>query len=309
MELGELKVFVAVATERSFSRAAVRLGRTQPAISQAVRRLEDDLGERLFDRSSKLATLTPAGDALLHEATRLLRLADEAADAVRRHSQRARTVLRIGCDEPDAHTLLPALTVFLADHPHVSVEFRRIADVDMVGEVGAGNVDIGVTTVNRVSGPVASLAVPVTVDGFCVLLPKSHRLAAWREVPLSVMTEGRIITLAGTTTLPGSAASDDGGGAAPLGSFIVMPGIDSLKYAVAQGLGIAIVPRAVVNGRAGAGLVAVPLSATCGVRTLTVVFRKGEGRTAVADEFIEALRRPGARSPARPASISMRASG
>jgi DNA-binding transcriptional LysR family regulator len=82
------------------------------------------------------------------------------------------------------------------------------------------------------------------VDGFCVLLPKSHHLAAWRELPLSVMNEGRIITLAGTTTLPGSVASGDGGGAAPLGSFIVMPGIDSLKHAVAEGLGIAIVPRA-----------------------------------------------------------------
>jgi DNA-binding transcriptional LysR family regulator len=309
MELGELKVFVAVATERSFSRAAVKLCRTQPAISQAVRRLEDDLGERLFDRSSKLAALTPAGDALLPEAKRLLRLADDAADAVRRHSQRERAVLRIGCDEPDAHALLPALTAFLADHPHVSVEFRRIADVDMVGEVGAGNVDIGVTTANRVSGPVACLPVPVTADGFCVLLPKSHHLAAWRELPLSVMNEGRILTLAGTTTLPGSVASGDGGGAAPLGSFIVMPGIDSLKHAVAEGLGIAIVPRAVVNGRAGAGLVAVPLSATGGGCTLTVVYRKGEGRTAAADEFIETLRSAGGRSRPRQASISMRASG
>ena len=75
-----------------------------------------------------------------------------------------------------------------------------------------------------------------------------------------------------------------------------MPGIDSLKHAVAEGLGIAIVPRAVVNGRAGAGLVAVPLSATRGTRTLTVVYGKGEGRTAAADEFIEAR-------------ISMRTSG
>src|SRR5215216_5752144 len=159
MELGELKVFVTVAAECSFSRAAVKLCRTQPAISQAVRRLEDDLGERLFDRSSKVAALTPAGDALLPEAKRLLRLADDAADAVRRHSQRERALLRIGCDEPDAHAVLPALTVFLADRPQVSVEFRRIADADMVGEVGAGHVDVGVTTAKRVSGPVGRLPV------------------------------------------------------------------------------------------------------------------------------------------------------
>lgn len=95
--------------------------------------------------------------------------------------------------------------------------------------------------------------------------------------------------LAGASTPSGSVAPGDGGGAAPLGSFIVMPGIDSLKHAVEEGLGIAIVHGAVVNGRTGAGLVAVPLSTTGGARTLTVVYRKGEGRTAVAGEFIEAL--------------------
>src|SRR4029079_6115535 len=102
MELGELKVFVTVATEHSFSRAAIKLCRTQPAVSQAVRRLEEDLGELLFDRRTKYATLTPAGDALLPEAIRLLRMADEAAATVRQLSQRDRAVLRLGGDVDDA---------------------------------------------------------------------------------------------------------------------------------------------------------------------------------------------------------------
>jgi hypothetical protein len=74
MELGELKTFVTVVAERSFSLAAIRLCRTQPAVSQAIRRLEEDLGERLFDRSAKQPTLTQAGDALLPEAIRRRRL-------------------------------------------------------------------------------------------------------------------------------------------------------------------------------------------------------------------------------------------
>jgi len=64
MELAELKTFVTVVAEQSFSLAAIRLCRTQPAVSQAIRRLEEDLGERLFDRSTKYATLTQAGDAV-----------------------------------------------------------------------------------------------------------------------------------------------------------------------------------------------------------------------------------------------------
>ena len=65
MDLAELQVFLAVATERSFSRAATRLHRTQPAVSQAIKRLEDELDERLFDRSSKDGRLTEAGEILL----------------------------------------------------------------------------------------------------------------------------------------------------------------------------------------------------------------------------------------------------
>src|SRR5215217_6887537 len=96
MELAELKVFLTVASERSFSRAAVKLYRTQPAVSQAIRRLEEQLGERLFDRQTKHATLTEAGSVLLREATRLIDLAEQAKAAVKRQSARSRTLLRIG---------------------------------------------------------------------------------------------------------------------------------------------------------------------------------------------------------------------
>ena len=66
MDLAALKIFLAVAHERSFSRAAAKVHRTQPAVSQAVRRLELELGEQLFDRSSKTGTLTEAGRMLPH---------------------------------------------------------------------------------------------------------------------------------------------------------------------------------------------------------------------------------------------------
>src|SRR5688500_15684957 len=82
MELAELRVFLAVAAERSFSRAALKLHRTQPAVSQSIRRIETALGERLFDRATKDATLTEAGRLLRGYAERLLRLQEEAAAAV-----------------------------------------------------------------------------------------------------------------------------------------------------------------------------------------------------------------------------------
>jgi DNA-binding transcriptional LysR family regulator len=309
MELGELRVFVTVATEHSFSRAAIKLCRTQPAVSQAIRRLEDDLGELLFDRSSKSAKLTQAGDALLPDAIRLLRMADEAVATVRELSQRDRAVLRIGSDEPGAHVLLPALSIFLAKQPHVSIEFRRVADMDVLGEVGAGTIDIGVTTRERVPAPLSSVQVPVPSAGFCVLLPKGHPFASWGELPMTILHSDRLVTLAGAPvpTAVSTCATDDS--AFPTGLFVVMPGVDSLKQAVASGLGIGIVPRAVVsNLTAPAGLVVIPLSAARAVSALTLVYRDKDRQPSAVEDFVDALRSMGEDRALRKTPIAVRAS-
>ena len=307
MELGELRVFVTVATEHSFSRAAVKLCRTQPAVSQAVRRLEEDLGELLFDRSTKSAKLTQAGDALLPEAIQLLRMADEAVATVRQLAQRDRAVLRIGGDEPDAHILLPALSAFLLQQPHVSVEFRRVADLDILAEVGAGTIDIGITTTERVPAPLCSVPVPVLSTGFCVLLPKSHPCASWRELPVTVLHSERLVTLAGLSLPESVALRAPGNAGAPAGAFVVMPGLDSVKHAVSNGLGIGIVPRAVVSSLIPAGLVAIPLPAARADQERRLVYRDTDGHRTTAENFIEAVRCAGEERSSRQAPIAMRA--
>src|SRR5690606_40247019 len=78
VNLDDLRVFSAVAAERSFSKAAARVGRTQPAVSQAVRRLEEAVGARLVDRAQRDGSLTQAGTLLLDYAARMLELSDEA---------------------------------------------------------------------------------------------------------------------------------------------------------------------------------------------------------------------------------------
>jgi DNA-binding transcriptional LysR family regulator len=308
MELAELKTFVAVVAEHSFSLAAIKLCRTQPAVSQAIRRLEEDLGERLFDRSAKHPTLTQAGDALLPEAIRLLRMADEAAATIRQLSQRNRAVLRIGGDEAAAHVLLPALKFFLAKQPHVSIEFRRVADLDTLGEVGAGTIDIGVTTRERVPAPLSSVQVPVLSAGFCVLLPTRHPFASRREVPMTILRSARLVTLAGVplpTPVSTGATTDS---ALPPGSFLIMPGVDSLKQAVANGLGTGIVPRAVSSLTADAGLVAIPLSGSRAASALTLVYRDNDGQPNAVEDFFEAVRSTGEDRASRKAPFAMRSS-
>src|SRR5438046_9256114 len=126
MDLTSLRIFLAVAEERSFSRAAAKVHRTQPAVSQAVKRFEDELGEQLFDRSSKSGTLTDAGRVLHNYGERLVRLAEETESAMRelRDLQRGRVL--IGANEAAVHTLLPIIARFRERFPDLSIDVRRV---------------------------------------------------------------------------------------------------------------------------------------------------------------------------------------
>ena len=172
MTLEDLRVFAVVAAERSFSRAARKLRRTQPAVSQAIRRLEDDAGERLIDRSSRDGTLTDAGELLLDYSTRLLRLADEAAGAVADLRDVRKGRVLIGANEAGVHTMLPLIAAFHASHPAVLVDVRRIHARQMAQEILLRTVDFGLLTFNP---PERELISIVVGSDELVLLVKPER--------------------------------------------------------------------------------------------------------------------------------------
>src|SRR4030095_12015397 len=129
MDLSALKVFLTVAQERSFSRAAAKVHRTQPAVSAARRgvwRLELELGEQLFDRSSKTGTLTEAGKMLQNYGQRLVRLAEETESAVRELRDLRRGRVLIGANEAAVHTLLPLIARFRERYPSIAIDVRRV---------------------------------------------------------------------------------------------------------------------------------------------------------------------------------------
>ena len=146
MDLAALKIFLAVAQERSFSRAAAKVHRTQPAVSQAVRRLEADLGEQLFDRSSKTGTLTEAGRMLQNYGQRLVRLAEETESAVRDLRDLRRGRVLIGANEAAVHTLLPLIARFRQRYPDIAADVRRVPARQIAVEVQQGSLDFGALT-------------------------------------------------------------------------------------------------------------------------------------------------------------------
>src|SRR5256712_2460818 len=146
MDIPALKTFLAVAHERSFSRAAAKVHRTQPAVSQAVRRLETDLGEELIDRSSKSASLTDAGKVLQNYGQRLVRLAEEAESAMREPRDFRRGRVLIGANEAAVHTLLPLIARFRERYPDIAIDVRRVPARQIAVEVQQGSLDFGALT-------------------------------------------------------------------------------------------------------------------------------------------------------------------
>src|ERR1043166_6882322 len=182
MDLQTLRIFLAVAEERSFSRAAAKVHRTQPAVSQGVRRLESDLGEELFDRSSKNGTLTDAGRVLQNYGQRLVRLAEEAESAMRELRDLRRGRVLIGANEAAVHTLLPLIARFRTSYPDIAIDVRRVPARQIAVEVQQGSLDFGALTFHPAE--TGLLEVPVGSDELVLLVPPAHPLATRSQVAM-----------------------------------------------------------------------------------------------------------------------------
>ncbi|HSL22635.1 MAG TPA: LysR family transcriptional regulator [Vicinamibacterales bacterium] len=289
MELQELRAFVAVASERSFSRAARKLGRTQPAISQAIRRLETALGEPLIDRSSRDGTLTQAGLTFREYAQRVLDLAAEAERAVAelRDVQRGRVLL--GANEAAIHTLLPLVAAFQRDHPRVQVDVRRVAARQMSHEVLGRALDFGVLTFHPRERGLASLV--IGSDELVLLTHPSHALAARRRVGLEEV--GRETVIAHTDPSPARErvlrAYEQR--QATLNIAIALPSLDAIKRAVEMKMGVALLPRRCALSEIALGqLAAVRVPELRIPRHVRLVYRQTGERSHAAAAFLEVAR-------------------
>src|ERR1700710_1568939 len=159
MDLFQLETFLAVAEELSFSRAAARLHRTQPAVSQAIAKLEGELGEVLLERSSRDGTLTDAGEVLREYAVKLLNLRGEAAGALTELRSLHTGRLNLAANEYTCLYLLPVLDAFRREHPRVMVAVQRSLASRIADEVLSHTVEMGVVSFRPDDPQVKSIVV------------------------------------------------------------------------------------------------------------------------------------------------------
>jgi DNA-binding transcriptional LysR family regulator len=284
MDIAALKTFLAVAQERSFSRAAAKVHRTQPAVSQAIRRLEVDLGEQLFDRSSKSGTLTDAGRVLHNYGQRLVRLAEETESAMRelRDLQRGRVL--IGANEAAVHTLLPVVARFRERFPDITIDVRRVPARQIAVEVQQGSLDFGALTFHP--SEAGLLEIPVGSDELVLLVHPEHSLASRRQVTMDELATEPVVAHNDPSPARERVLRLFEQRHIALKMVISLPSLDGIKRAVELKLGVALLPRrCAITEIASGRLVGVPVTGISRKRQVTLVCRRAH-RSHAADAFL-----------------------
>lgn len=246
MELRHLRYFAAVAETRHFGRAAERLHIAQPALSQAVRQLEKELGTALFTRTTRHVSLTPAGEFLHHEATRVLDAVEESVRGVRRIADGRSGLVRIAFTGSAAFTQLPRIArAVKRDLPGVALEIHAdlLTPAQATGLLD-GSLDIGVLRPPLSRDGLALRT--IEIESLVLAAPADHRLATEPVVAMADLRAEEFVLFADSHSAVNDAVlrSCTEAGFAPRKEHEA-PGTAALLALVAAGLGIALVPASV----------------------------------------------------------------
>ena len=291
MDLSQLEVLVAVAQERGFSRAAERLHRTQPAVSQAVRRLEDEVGEALFDRSSKDGTLTAAGQVLFEYAQQMLNLRRDARATIRELHDLRRGRVTISANEYTVMYLLPIVAGFRARHPQVKIEVKRSLSSRIPAEVLGREVELGLITF-RPTDPALKSVLAATDDLALVVAP-GHPLASQGEVSVRELGVETFIAHNVRSPYRERVVQTFERYRTPLNISMEMPSLEAIKRLVEEGLGVALMPKLAARAEITRGqLVALAVREMRLERKLYLVSRAGGALSHASRAFLKVARNP-----------------
>jgi len=290
MELRHLTVFVAVAEEASFTRAADRLHMVQSAVSASVRGLERELGAALFDRTTRRVELTDAGDALLPEARQVLAAVTAAREAVDQVSGGLRGTLRLGTMQGQAMRPIsvPRLVAgFRAEHPGVEVHVSHTGgSVAMAEQVRTGRLDLAFVSLpdRRPSGLTLT---PISSERMQIACASDHPLAERAEVDLATLADEPFIEFPegwGTRM-----STDRAFAAAGVARTIVyeVNDVASVIEFVSSGLAVALISPTLVV--AGDDVALVPVRRHAPHFEISVAVAANRRPSAVLEAFLKAV--------------------
>ena len=285
MDLAQLEAFLAVIREGSFSSAAKALHRTQPAISQTIRRLEDEVGRPLFDRASRRGVLTDAGRVLAVHAERLVNFRIQALTALDDVRQLRTGRLTVSANELTCLYLLPVLHEFRRVYPDVHITIQRALASRIPSQVLDYGADLGVITFRPDDASLHSIV--VYNDELAFVVPPSHPLAQRDRVSITELARESFVAHHVASPYREKVIETFQKKRVTLRMPVEMPTIDAIKKFVAMGNGVALLPEMSVEGEVARGeLVRVQVPELAFERKLRLVHRREAALSHAAQAFL-----------------------
>lgn len=295
MDFDQLRTFLEVAKQGSFSRAGQKVFRSQSAVSAQIRQIESEYGERLLDRSGKTVRLTPAGEVFREYAQRMLSLRDESLRAVADHGNDPRGVLALGANEATCLYVLPnVFAEYLRLYPSVQVSIYRNFSHKILERLDSGAIDVGIVTL-PVKMPMLKVRT-IFRDRLVLMVSADNPLAQHDKVPISMVVEQPLI-------LPRTGFTrrimdklfrpyrDK------LQVRMELPSIGMIKSFVAAGLGVSLISESFARDEVQSGKVKlIALKDNELSRELGLAYRRNRSLPRAAEVFIELLQRRTAQS-------------
>ena len=289
IDLSTLRVVVAAADLGSISAASERLQLAVAAASSRITALEESLGFRVFERSSRGVQLTPAGQMLVQRSRALLTDADRLALHLRGYSEGLQGHVRVLANTSALLEVLPQrLEQFMKAHPLIRIDLEERGSPEIPLALLEGRADFGVVDLPV---PPAGLAfAPFFSDTLVLLTPQSHRLASRKRLRLADALDEPFITLTDGTALSNRLQASAADAGKPLNVRMRMRGFDAVSRMVAAGMGVSVLPiEAIAPQLAHLSLSAVPLSDPWARRTHHIATRTDAPPSPAALTLIRAL--------------------
>lgn len=282
LETHLLRTFREVVRARSFTAAAKRLFLTQPAVSQQIKALETEVGERLLERTGKDVKTTPAGEVLLEAAERALSLLDDAEKALRERRDAGEGTVTVACGDTVALYLLPpVLEAFRAKYPRADVSVRNHGSREIVALVLAGEADLGIATAPEAPDEALESATLLEED-LLLALPPGHRLAEAGAKHLRDLDGEPAVLLSRSTVTRQVVEAGLLSAGVHLVPTMESGNLEVVKAYVARGFGLTILPSLGVTEEDRRRFAVFPLPGAFPRRRLVVLRRRDRYRSSLA---------------------------
>lgn len=302
MELDQITAFLEVARQQSFSRAAEKLYRTQPAISAQIRLLELECGHKLFDRLGRKIFLTRSGEVLLEYGQKLVGLHRETLQRVREAHGTAGGKLLVGANEATCLYVLPQVFAeFKRKYPQVGISIYRNFSHKILQKMAENQIDVGIVTLPVTQNNLK--VTPIFEDELQVVVPAGHRFAKRASLKLEEMAAEPLIFPKGGHTREileklFHKQRDE------LHISMELASVESIKKFVGAGLGISLLSSSFAQMETKSGVLKlIPLQGTKIVRKLGLVYRTDRDLSRAAQGFAEIVSNRYLKATAEPRAV------